>query len=459
MKLDRGSAPQQGVLMAPAKRRRLWVGLSLSWLLATCGGGPPEEREEVIAPAVEAVSARRGSLPLEERLSGVVRARNQVAVRAEIEAPVVQALVRSGEAVDRGQPLVRLDDTTLREQLRQTEASERLAEAAAAEARARVEELEARVRRTRQLAGEDLVSRLELETQEAQLAAVRAGAAQAAARVEEARALTDERRAAVERAVVRAPVAGRVGQRNAEVGMLAGPADVLFLLGDLSQLIVEVPFTEEMLAYLREGQPVRIAAPVLGGETIAASLSRVSPFLEPGSFSTTAEIDLANSDGRLRPGMFVTVDVLYGQSEQATLIPTSALWGDPRTGERGVFVVDGAGLPEVVPAGAPVPAEARGVEHRAVQVLAEGRAAIGVDGVAVGEWVVVVGQHLLARDQRVEARVRPVAWERVLELQGLQREDLLRRFLDEQQQWARARGAEPPSNEEFLRGGTPAGGG
>jgi RND family efflux transporter MFP subunit len=433
--------------------------LCLLAALAGCGqAGEEDDREAPQAPAVEALPARRGALPLEERLSGVVKADNQIAVRAEIEAPIVEVLARNGEAVQRGQPLVRLEDDTLRDQLRQMEASVRLAEGSAQEARARVAEVEAQVSRTRVLAREQLVSPMDLETQEAQLAAARASARQADARVEQARATVQERRSALSRTVIRAPVAGHVGQRNAEVGMLAGPDDVLFLLGDLGDLVVEVPLTEEMLGHIRPGQPVRIASPALGGDTVAATLTRISPFLEEGSFSTVGEIDVHGTPGgnRLRPGMFVTVDVLYGESEQATLVPASALWEDPRTGVQGVFVVDSAGLKEG--AGAKVPEAARGVAFRRVEVLAEGRAMAGVRGVEPGQWVVVVGQQLLAGlagEEDATARVRPTTWERVLQLQGLQREDLLQSFLDKQQEWARTRGAEPPSSEEFLGGEPP----
>jgi hypothetical protein len=171
------------------------------------------------------------------------------------------------------------------------------------------------------------------------------------------------------------------------------------------------------------------------------------------------EIDLHNPDARLRPGMFVTVDVLYGESRRSTLVPASALWQDPDSGEAVVFVV--AGMPA---GGAAAPAAGldgppHPVERRPVEILAAGRGLAGVAGVAPGEWVVTLGQHLVAgrgeasEERPQEARVRPTTWERVLELQSLQREDLLAGFLARQQDWARTRGAEPPSNEEFLAGG------
>lgn len=421
-----------------------------------CTEGPARESagEERVdpTPLVETLAARRGALPLEQRVSGIVRAENQVLIRPEIEAPIVEVYVRTGEAVERGQVLVRLLDDAPREQLRQAEAAVRFAEATALGTQARVAQLEAQVVRTRALAEQQLVSDHEVETGEAQLAVEQAAAAEAAARVEQERATVEERRSAIDKTILRAPIAGHVGRREAEVGMLAQPGTPLFVLGNLDDLIVEVPLTERMLAYLDKGTPVQVNSSALGDAPIAATLSRISPFLQQGSFSTLGEIDLDNAGGRLRPGMFVTVDIFYGQTDQATLVPTTALWEEPQTGRRGLFVVD---LPRDSASDGPSPITTT-VVFREVEVIAEGRGTAGVRGVEEGEWVVTVGQHLLSTGRDAAARVRLTSWDRVLELQGLQREDLLRQFLDEQQRWASERGAEPPDNEEFVRGGSGA---
>ncbi|HVS02402.1 MAG TPA: efflux RND transporter periplasmic adaptor subunit [Thermoanaerobaculia bacterium] len=406
-------------------------------------------------PTVEAVLARRGSLPREDTLSGVVRARNQVAIRPEIEATVVSVLARSGDTVEVGQPLVRLQDDRLREQLRQAEASLMLAQAQAAEARAEVAEVEAQAVRTRALAQENLVSGLERDTQEARLEAARARASQAVAGVAQAQATLQERRTALGKTVVRAPVPGRVGQRNAEVGMLVDPSTTLFLLGGLEELIVEVPLTEGMLDRIREGTPVAIAAAGLAGRTLRGAISRISPFLEQETFSTLAEIDVDNPGG-LRPGMFVTVEVLYGESDSGTLVPVSSLWEHPGTGRDGVFVIEQtAGLEEPQRPAAEIPEEPRRVAFRLVEVRAQGRGIAGVGGLEEGEWVVTLGQHLLqdpaSQDTPTrQARVRATTWDHVLGLQDLQREDLLRDFLDKQQQVSRALGTEIPESEAAV---------
>ena len=91
---------------------------------------------------------------------------------------------------------------------------------------------------------------------------------------------------------------------------------------------------------------------------------------------------------------------------------------------------------------------------RAVDVLAEGREAAGIRGVEPGEWVVTVGHQLLRTGEETQVRVRPTNWARVLRLQGLQREDLLNQFLDEQRRYAQEKGVRPPTNFEFAGEGS-----
>ena len=441
---------------------RLASAIAAVIALAGCGGrgglDSTANGGERAVPAVEALPARYGSLPREELVGGVVRARNQVAVRPEISAPVVEVLARNGDRVDVGQPLVRLNDDTLTEQLRQTEASSQLAEATAVEIRARLAEVSAQVLRDRVLARDGLISPLELETREAQLDAAKARASQAEARVEQVWAEVAESRSALAKTLVRSPVAGRVGQREVEVGMVVDPGSALFLVGDFDDLIVEIPLTQSMLEQVAEGTPVSIETRNAAAGPLQASVSRISPFLEPSSFSTIAEIDVAEGGGaRLRPGMFVTVRLLYGSTEQATLIPSSALWEDPRRGERSVFVVEESdGLEEPTTPGTEIPERGRRVRREAVELLAEGRGVVGVRGIGEGQWVVTLGQHLLNEVMQTEgtdtatARVRPTSWDGVLELQALQREDLLETFLDKQRRLARLLGAELPEDEEKV---------
>src|SRR5690606_26375213 len=130
-------------------------------------------------------------------------------------------------------------------------------------------------------------------------------------------------------------------------------------------------------------------------KTLNSVISRISPFLDSTTMRTQAFVELENDQNLLRPGMFVTVDIRYGESEQSVLIPNSALYRHPRTGIEGIYVVaeeetsaaptsaddlEGVGI-----LGAPRP-----VTFIPIEVVATGRMASAVKGINAGDTVVTV---------------------------------------------------------------------
>ncbi|MBP7777569.1 MAG: efflux RND transporter periplasmic adaptor subunit [Acidobacteria bacterium] len=407
---------------------------------AGCGGSTSAEprsdsRPGPPVPAVEVVQAREGSLPLVERLTGTARASGEVAIFPEASGRIVEVLVNNGAAVTKGQPLVRIQTAESKPQLDQARSQLTVAEAQVREAEAVLADLLRQLGRATTLAERGLVSRQEVDTQQSQVNAGRATVERAQAQVTAARAVVAGRSAVQRQSLVRAPISGRVGQRDAEVGMIVDGQTQLFIVGQLNRMRIEVPVAQDVLAQIRRGQRVEIVARA-GDPPIVAEVSRVSPFLSPGAFSGEVEIDVPNA-GSLVPGMFVTVDIHYGESEAATLVPTSAIYENPVTGETGVFVVSDPPA-EVKVSMAGLGQDPIAVPFRRVDVLATGRQTVGVAGLSPGDWVVVVGQHLLTDSDSPEARVRALSWDHILNLQGLQREDLLRQFMEKQRQSSEA---------------------
>lgn len=416
------------------------------------GGGSPWSRASGAQPAaVEVIQARVGSLPLQERMSGIVRANNQVMVFAEISAPVERVAVRNGARVERGDALVFLRDQQFQDQLRQAEAQLRISQADAGRTEAALREAEAAFKRVQELVSKGLQSQQQLEMAETNVASARAAHEQSLARISQSEATVQERRENLRRTVVRAPFSGLVGQRGVEPGMRVDPSTPLFMIGDFETVRVEVSVTDNMMGSIEPGQTAVIIMENRPDTVITASVSRISPFLEAGSFSAAAEIDVSNPGGVLRPGMFVAVDVAYGESEQATLVPESALFEHPTSGKMGVYVAPSLARetpvrePDQYDSDNPPPlTEPTPVNFMPVDVLARGRGIVGVRGVALGDWVVTIGQDQLALKTGADlvARARPVTWPRVAALQELQDQDLLLEFMDKQQRVADSIAAE-----------------
>jgi HlyD family secretion protein len=406
------------------------------FLLACSGSSGTEEKDSgSVHPAVEAVQARDGSLPLVQRLSGLVRAENQIAIYPEISAVIIAVYVKNGDEVKRGAPLIKLREKEFRERLKQAEAGYQIARAQLRQAEAQLKEIQAELKRTQILADQGMSSPTELETIETRAVSAEATVELSRARVEQARATADERNVALSQTVIRAPVSGSIGNRNAEVGMLVNTNTRLFTLGQLDNVRIEVVLTDRMLSYIEEGMRAEISTSMIAGVPMSAAVSRISPFLNPVSHSTEAEIDIANPDHELKSGMFVTVDIYYGESEKATLVPLSALYENPETGVLGVYISQSPLNREPVVQmdrdETALLTEPTTFKFVPVDVMARGRMEAGISDVKPGEWVITLGQNLLA-GQTSEARVRPVQWEWVKKLQKLQREDLMEEVVRQQ---------------------------
>src|SRR4029434_8189831 len=124
------------------------------------------------------------------------------------------------------------------------------------------------------------------------------------AAVQQAQAALDAARAQQAEAVIYAPRDGTVSAKSASVGTLVGPqAPILTLLGDGVE--VTVPVEEARIASLQVGQAVSLSAVAYPGETIAGTVSTVSPAGDPRSRSFLVRIRPTEPNGKLKPGMSV----------------------------------------------------------------------------------------------------------------------------------------------------------
>jgi HlyD family secretion protein len=414
------------------------LALAAFLYLSGCNSGEQNsnQRGDRPIPSVEAVQAQFGSLPLEERLSGVVRAGNQVEIYPRITAPIVEVHVENGDLVERGRELITLEDREYRERVEQARASLRINEAQVRQAEARLNEARNNLRRERTLADRQLSSEVELERAEAQVQSAEADLELARAQADQARSTINEREEELSRTVIRSPISGIAGGRNAEIGMQVNNNTRLFTVGDVTNSKILVSLTETMVRQINVGQTARVFAETLGDTLLYGEVSRISPFLSQGSFSTQAEIEMTNQSGLLLPGMFVTVDILYGETEQATIVPLSAIYQHPRTGEQGIYVASYFGaevdpVTEVDSSNPPPLSEPTELEFRRVQVIAKGREAAGVVGINSGDWVVTVGQSLMIGSDNNRARIRAASWDRIISMQRSQPQDLIEQIMQQ----------------------------
>ena len=114
--------------------------------------------------------------------------------------------------------------------------------------------------------------------------------------------------------------------------------DPAFRVTSLDPLVAYLHVPEREFRKIEAGQPVAIDIDALAGQRVIATVTRISPIVDPdtGTFKTTIEI--RDEERRIKPGMFGRMSIVYDVHENALQIPRSAVVED--MGNQTVFVIE-----------------------------------------------------------------------------------------------------------------------
>jgi RND family efflux transporter MFP subunit len=196
---------------------------------------------------------------------------------------------------------------------------------------------------------------------------------------------------------VLSPIAGRVAKVLIDEGNMASQSTPLLVVVRDEQMTIRIPLPEKLYGEFRErrdAMKTRVMPSALPGTApLAGRISSISPTIDPASRTFTAEITLANEDGRLRAGMYANVDFVMERMPDALLVPLSAVV--VRGEKRGVFIV-GHGTSE---GASEAPAVARFLELRLG--LQDASSAQVLEGLQGSESVVAEGNAFLEDGQAI----------------------------------------------------------
>jgi len=310
-------------------------------ILAAVIGGIVLLRATLLAPSP--IEVRLG--PVERGLvestvtnskAGTIRARLRSKVTAEIGGRVAEILQREGAAVKRGAPLVRLNDSSLRAQLKLSEQGVIVAAAQQREACLRKDRAGRELARSQKLSAQRIVSDDVLDELEYARDAAAVACNAASAELERARASVDASMAELEKTVITAPFDGVVAEVSAEVGEWVTPSPPLLTsppvidLIDPTSLYVSAPMDEVDSGRVRPGQRAKITVDSRPGEKFIGSVVRVAPYvLDIEAQNRTVEIEVEFEDNEhafaLLPGTSADVEIILESHVDVPRIPTSAL--------------------------------------------------------------------------------------------------------------------------------------
>lgn len=144
-------------------------------------------------------------------------------------------------------------------------------------------------------------------------------------------------------AVVAAPIAGTITQRQVGVGQYItnGAANPLLTIGDLSRVWLVANVREGDAPALRLGQTAEVEVLALPGRKFKGKVAWIGAAVDPVTHRLPVRLELANRDGLLKPMMFASFAIATGEAVEAPAVPESAVVSE---GERArVFVVAGDG--------------------------------------------------------------------------------------------------------------------
>jgi len=251
--------------------------------------------------------------------SGVAEPMQQAALSSKLMGTVLAVLVREGDVVQSGQPLVRIDAREL------SAKSVQLA-AAIADAEAQQKEAAAHATRVRALYADSAATR-------AQFDAAQTGLTRAEAGVHAARAAASEVDVLASYATVRAPFAGVVSARTADPGIFASPGVPLLTVQDVSSLRIRVTVSADAVRQLKRGQKLTTT---IDGAVGQATVEGIVSANAGNLFAVNAIVP--NRAGAYRAGSAATLFIPTG-TQSALLVPVSAI---VREGDLTGVIVRGA---------------------------------------------------------------------------------------------------------------------
>ncbi len=282
--------------------------------------------------------------------TGYVVARRQATISAQIIGTLTEVSVDEGAHVKQGQVLARLDPTAYQAQLDSTRAQYAAAQASVVKARAVLKQDRANAARMNDVVDRGYVSKQAAE-QANTLVATDAAALDVA--ITQAKAARDQMRAAevnLDFTVVRAPFAGVVTAKGAEVGEIVSPytaggggiAGGLATIVDMNSLEVDVDVNESYISRVKPGMPVEAILDAYPDWKIPAHVIAIIPSADRSKATVKVRIALDKKDPRILPEMGVRVSFLEksGENHQplpGVLVPKSAVV--KRDGKDVVFVV------------------------------------------------------------------------------------------------------------------------
>lgn len=141
----------------------------------------------------------------------------------------------------------------------------------------------------------------------------------------------------LENTILRSPVSGVITARNYDQGDMYGGSPI-YVVEQITPVKLYVGISEMDYTRVKKNDTVTLTADALPGKTFTGRIARIYPTIDAATHTFTAEVNVANSDRLLRPGMYARVTVNFG-SNHSIVVPDDCVVKQQGSGVRSVFVL------------------------------------------------------------------------------------------------------------------------
>ena len=278
-------------------------------LLASCSSSSSskatEEQSADTVRLVEVAPAEMRALNLSEEFTAQLEAKVVNNITAQAGGRLKQLLVKVGDRVGAGQAVARMEATQ------------------ASQAQIQLADAKTNFARMDELYKVGGVSKAQWE--------------QAKSAVDQAKLAYGN---AAENTVLRSPISGFVTAKNYDNGDMTSPQLPVVVIQQIAPVKAVIGVSEQYYSFLKKGAAATLSVDALGEETFSGVVTNIFPTLDPVTHTVSTEIEVANKDLKLRPGMYARVHLDFGTKEALT-VPDKAIVRQAGSGARYVYVFSG----------------------------------------------------------------------------------------------------------------------
>ncbi|MCA9395646.1 MAG: efflux RND transporter periplasmic adaptor subunit [Candidatus Omnitrophica bacterium] len=288
--------------MSQFKPSRIYISAAAAAVLfaaAFISAGCKGKDSKQFSMAMNVVGYKADVQPIEETISliGTMAANESVQIRSEIDGVIESINFEEGQPVTGSQVLFQIDQRKLNARLAQAQAELKMADAS----KKRYEQLE----KSKAVSGQEVD--------------------QAVATYEINAATVDLYREELEDATVRAPFDGFMGARMVSLGQFVTKGSALTSIVDLDPMKTEFNVPERYLGMVEKGQSVTMKVAAYPDESFTGKVYFISPQIDELTRTALVKALIPNPEGKLKSGMFATLNLIVSIREETVVIPETAI--------------------------------------------------------------------------------------------------------------------------------------